>query len=621
MRRALAVTFACLLLITGIVAAQPVDEADYPTLTALRETEIPFRDRYDLARRLLGITDFATPEPQPSPQLGDRDTFITTNLQTEALVTVEAELQMIGDHIYLWVEVGQPFDEARLKALAQRFDDYVYDETRALWGSEASPGIDGDPRIHGLFARAVAGVTAYFQSDQTYPQVIAPVSNQREMFFFSLDALNSTADTDLLASVVAHEFHHMIRYNQNPHGELWLNEGLSEITQSLLFGDENFAAQIYLNQPDTQLNTWYEEVAMRTFNYGAALAFMLYIYEQHGTDALIEIAAEDSQRGLDAIESVLSRRGEPDIETFFADFVLANALMDTSVEGGRYYYALTEPPITAFVDSVIVDYPATITGTVSQFGADYVVARRLPGRNLRITLDVPSVVPLIAPRDGGDTQFWYSNRLDLSATRLTRTFDLTGVTAANLTYDLWHDLESGWDYGYLAASTDDGATWSLLRAPGMTDADPHGVAYGVGYTGRSSGWITETIALDAYAGQRVMLRFEVVTDDGVNRPGMALDNLRVDAVGFADDVESGAGDWQAEGWLITDNRLPQRGWLQAVVGTASGSEIVRWRFPDDGSAWELPLPPDTIDVLFALSGLAPVTTELMPYTLTIDVSS
>jgi hypothetical protein len=615
-RRALALLFLCLLL-PAAGRAQPVDEAEFPTLAALREAEIPFRDRYDLARRYLGVIDAPTPAPAPPRQIGDRETFIATNILTEELVRVDAELQMIGDHIYLWVEAGQPFDEARLKALAQQFDSYVYEETRALWGSEALPGIDGDPRIHGLFASAVAGVTAYFQSDQSYPRAIAPISNEREMFFFSLSGLNSTASIDSLASIIAHEFQHMIRYHQNPHGEVWLNEGLSEFTQSLLFGDASLAAQIFLNQPDTQLNNWSDDIALRTFDYGASLAFMLYIHERYGLETVIDIARYDTPRALDAIDSVLRARGEAGADEFFADFALANALMDAGLEDGRYAYAITEPPITAFVEAVVADYPASITGTVAQYGADYVAARSLPSARLNIALDVPAVAPLITPRPDGDSQFWYSNRLDLSATRLTGAFDLTGVSSAALSYDIWHDFEAGWDYGYLSVSADGGASWSLLQAPGMTDSNPHGVAYGTGYTGQSGGWVTETVSLDAYAGRSILLRFEAITDDGVNRPGMAVDNLRIDAIGFVDDVEAGAGDWQAEGWLITDNRLPQIGWLQAVITSPAGREIHRWRFPDDGARWTLDLPPNTQEVLFALSGTAPVTTARMPYTLTI----
>ena len=232
----------------------------------------------------------------------------------------------------------------------------------------------------------------------------------------------------------------------------------------------------------------------------------------------------------------------------------------------------------------------------------------------------PPVVELV-PVGDHDGRFWYSNRADQSDLKLTRAFDLTRVDSAELSFDLWYWLEEAWDYSYVMVSSDDGATWDILPTAHTTTYNPHDNAYGPGYNGQSGGWGGQTGFRDDYGGRQNLVRVVVVTDDGDKLPGRAVDNVRVDAVGYASDFEADDGGWQAEGWVWTDNRLPQRAWLQ-VAERAQNGEILRtgrWHYaPDLGetqSSWTLTFAPDARTVLLALSPYAPVTTTAMPYAL------
>ena len=53
--------------------------------------------------------------------------------------------------------------------------------------------------------------------------------------------------------------------------------------------------------------------------------------------------------------------------------------------------------------------------------------------------------------------------------------------------------------------------------------------------------------LSAYAGKEILLRFEMVTDDAVNKPGLLIDNLRIPEINWQDDVETGEQDWTSRG--------------------------------------------------------------------------
>src|SRR5690606_24132535 len=420
----------------------------------------------------------------------------------------------------------------------------------------------------------------------------------------------------------SHQFQHMIRENLNPNLELWLNEGFSEFTQVYLYEQLDLTVIGFLNNPDTQLNTWAENQSLRGFHYGASLLFLLYLYDQHGIEAINDLSADQSQRGLQAVDNVLRARGEPGVDEFFADWVMANALHNPSAAEGQYGYRILSP-IFPVEEATIRAYPSELVGSVHQYATDYFILDNLDGVGaLEIRLDAPAEVGLISasPEDGG--RFWYSNRSDVSDTTLTRAFDLSNVTRATLNYRLWYHNERDWDYGYVMVSEDDGATWEILETEHTPSHNPHGTAYGAGYSGMSEGgsspvWIDESVSLDSYTGQPILVRFEMITDDGVNLPGMAIDDVAIPEINYFSDFETDDGGWEAAGWLLTDNRLPHELWLQIGYEIDGDLEVTRWR-SQGGGTWRLELTEGTQQAVLALSAFAPVTTIPMPYTLKID---
>ena len=156
----------------------------------------------------------------------------------------------------------------------------------------------------------------------------------------------------------------------------------------------------------------------------------------------------------------------------------------------------------------------------------------------------------------GDYAFW-SNKGDESNMRLTREFDFTNITGPiTFTYWTWYDLEDDYDYLYLDASTD-GETWQIIPTPSCTAEDPSGNSYGCGYNGSTNGWRKEEVNLSNFAGQKVWLRFDYVTDAAVNGEGLLLDDMSIPAIGYSTDFEGDDGGWLAEGFVRIQNQLPQ----------------------------------------------------------------
>jgi hypothetical protein len=200
---------------------------------------------------------------------------------------------------------------------------------------------------------------------------------------------------------------------------------------------------------------------------------------------------------------------------------------------------------------------------------------------------------------------------------MTHAFDLTGLTSATLKYQAWWELEKDYDFTYLEVSTDGGTAWSMLKTPSGTDTNPTGNNFGWGYTGNSGGgdqgkWIKESVDLSAYAGKKIMLRFEYITDAAVNLPGFMVDDINVPELKYSTDFEKDSGGWTGEGFVRMDNLLPQKFVVQVIT---QGAETTVQRIAiDDHNQGSLSVNLGPSDkAVLVVSGVTPFTTELASY--------
>jgi len=607
--------FIGLLTWVSLLSAQP---DPYPTLTALHEADIQPRDRIVLAQALSGVTTIAPPPSQPVEyQVGARQTFMVSNSTARENTQVEAQLAAAGQHILIWVDLRADYDPADIIALADSFDTFIYPKVRALWGSEAIPGIDGDSRVFALFAYGLGdGVGAYFSSDHIYPSEVVSTSNEHEMFIYNLDAYENDLASPEVQSTTAHEFQHMIRENINRNPDTWVNEGLSVFTEIYMgYPDSALITSVYLSMPFTQLNTWADE-GPRAPHYGGSGLFFTYLYERFGSAALQAVSASEAS-GLVAVNDALITLGHEGVEDFFADFAVANIAASPLADDGQWGYRMIEPG-RAF-HYTVSRYPYTHTDEINPYSVDYFAVGQLKTDTLRLSLTLPATLRAVPIDAASGQKMWYSHRGDNSITTLTREFDLTGLKSAELRYKTWYWYEEEWDYGYLMVSTDGAQTWDILPTPYTSTENPQNTSYGAGYTGQSGGWLEESVSLDAYAGQKIHIRFASITDDAVTQPGMTLDDIRLDALGYASDFESDDGGWQASGWVWIDNILPQKTYVQIIqMLPDDGIKITRQVLDDDSGTWDFALDPKRERTFVAISPVAPVTTESMTYTLTLE---
>ena len=315
-----------------------------------------------------------------------------------------------------------------------------------------------------------------------------------------------------------------------------------------------WAAQIryMLRTLDLQLNSWADNSSPDfSAHYGQSFLYLAYFLDRFGEEAT-KALTNNPENDLISVDDTLAQLNITDPQTgqpitaddVFMDWAVTMHLMDGSVGDGRYQYKNYPSAPLATTSKSISSCPQSTGGSVNQYGIDYYTINCAGDYTLHFT---GSTIIGLLPVDAhsGNYSFW-SNRGDESDMTLTREFDFTNVSGPiNMSFAMWYDLETDYDYVFLETSTD-GETWQILTTPSGTDKDPSGNSYGWGYNGQTNDWKTEEIDLSQFAGQKVQVRFEYVTDAALNGEGFLLDDVQVDAINYKSDFEADNGGREAQ---------------------------------------------------------------------------
>lgn len=542
-------------------------------LRLLDDTEVPQRDLYSIAARLKLKSTTPIPHTTGNPagnyQSGHSDTFYISNIKEHTYYTITATIQMVTDHVYWYAQDGKRVDMTALQEAARTFDDEIYPNNQSLFGSEWLPGVDNDPHLTVIFAD-IPNVGGYYSSADEYTRAINPFSNEREIIY-----INTGRSWAGIESTLAHEYQHMIHWNEHSNHDIWLNEGMS-VLSSALNGYENVGVDYdFMTDPDVQLNAWAASPNEAVSHYGAAFLFLDFIRSHHGGKDVLRDIVSAPRSGTGAIDDALAKLGKKErFNDVFEQWAVANLVdgREAAAKAGLDYPD-REVDISPHVKTD--RYPRQYTGSVSQYGADYVELAGTGALNVHFTGQAETGA--IGTKAHSGTSLWWSNRGDVSNMNMTRAFDLRTLQSATLSFFTWYDIENTFDFAYVEVSTDGGATWDSLKGKYTTTDNPNGTNQGNGYTGESKslseadkdGWVKESLDLSPYAGKEVLVRFEYITDDGYNAQGFAVDDIAIPELGFSDAAESDNG-WQSAGFVRIHHTLPQHYYLAAVKLKADG---------------------------------------------------
>lgn len=152
--------------------------------------------------------------------------------------------------------------------------------------------------------------------------------------------------------------------------------------------------------------------------------------------------------------------------------------------------------------------------------------------------------------------FYYSGSGNDLDNFMVREFDLPA--GASLSAMANFQIEQDWDYAYVVASGDGGATWDMVETNLSTDDDPNAQNQGNGITGSTGGaWVELTADLSAYSGP-TLVGFRYWTDVAAAEPGFSVDEIAITG-SPVDGAESDAG------WTFD----PADGGFRVTSGTES----------------------------------------------------
>ncbi|WP_443728873.1 immune inhibitor A domain-containing protein [Streptomyces buecherae] len=169
---------------------------------------------------------------------------------------------------------------------------------------------------------------------------------------------------------------------------------------------------------------------------------------------------------------------------------------------------------------------------------------------LLVELPAKSSTTKIVKPAAGTKQWWSGMGNDLKNT-LARPVDLTGKAKASLDLQGWWDIEENYDYLYAEVSTDGGANWTPVDGTADGKQIPRDGGNKPALHGISGAYKKLSYPLDAYAGQKIDVRFRYQTDGGAAQNGFAADEISVTADGkplFQDGAEGDDNGWTSKGF-------------------------------------------------------------------------
>ena len=541
----------------------------------------------------------------PPLQAGHRKTFKLVDLESKYLYESEFELRLVTPHAYWFIEDGLEVSQHKIAHSAEEFESHIYPSVTAAFGQEWTPGIDGDRHLYIINAN-LRGVGGYYSAADEYPRQIRPVSNEIEAIYTNSRYL--PIGSEIFSQVLAHELQHAIHWNHDLSEETWVNEGLSELAISIA-GYPEMSVQAFRRAGPASLTIWPADDVGGAENYGAASLFMHYLTAHYGGRAdLRPLLAEqaDGILGINAyLEAGAHRARFIDV---FRDWAVANLLDE---DAGPYGYPGMDIEFPVY-GNLKDDHHLSLT--TPQYANEYIRVEQL-SVPATLSFEGNSTVPLLPVEVGEGC--WWSNKGDVIDSTLTAAIDLGNAQSPSLEYQVWFSIEENWDFAYLEISVDSGKTWTILETPLASSDDPLEVSFGPGYTGTTDGWQHESVSLDQWAGQEILVRYQYITDAAIHDHGLCLRDIRISVQGEGEQLTA---EWTPNGFVWTNNLVRQDFMVQMVYEAKSGSNnrVIQFHLDEaNQGAITLEPDPDAKRIVAIVQPVAPSTRIPAGYTLSL----
>ena len=277
-----------------------------------------------------------------------------------AWIQVTATLRSIGNYCYIWV-VNANYDNtstllndnkvttAQITALKDKFDgtagnsynDGIFKNVTTIFGYEYGGGTGGTGGqdtdqhisilvydIDGDYVSAqTGGVLGFFWGKDFYTQAAigaTPKTNYCEMFY--IDSHFTDQYPGLITSTLAHEYQHMIQFNQKSvsnslNSAAWFNEMCSMVAEDLVLanigldpvidGAQNRLPDFSYHYAESGVSDWLDNPNVLK-SYASAFAFGAYLARNYGGATFFKNLLSNTQVNETAITAALATGGYTD---------------------------------------------------------------------------------------------------------------------------------------------------------------------------------------------------------------------------------------------------------------------------------------------------------------------
>ncbi|MFX1359159.1 MAG: hypothetical protein ACFE8T_02320 [Promethearchaeota archaeon] len=505
------------------------------------------------------------------------------------LITKDAYDSYDGTYYYYanpygtWDHYWDNITLAQLQFLLDEFDNTIYPTVTDTFGESLPRGDEGQKVWALIFNIRSASYYDDSATSYTVGYFSAAVSTEFNKNIMHIDTYDwenrlGPGTNHLMEGVFAHEFQHLVSFDQDPDEPSWVDEGQSDLAMYLCgYGSSMSSHLMYYMAFHwlTALTFWGGGLQ----DYGASYLFLLYLYEQFGVDFVKDMVQEQAN-GIEGIQKTLYKRGHLiHFDTIFDRWTIANYLDDPSQGNGWYGYNTLDIPSDA-TRGWSIEFALSAYWGEPIFEADFALGSwwwtdpqpytaqyfRFTNRLATIYFDASDFSGTLPASPSYE---WYSGANAWAWRSFHQTFDIP-AGGATLEFMTFYEIEENWDYGYVEVYDYDTDEYTTLEAPGITvDTDPYGqdnpnvpdgreprdyLAAGKwhAFTGASGGWIPVSMDLSPFAGHQIELHFRLWQDGAFTLQNMYVDDISIPEIGFFDDVESGEGDWETDGWYITN---------------------------------------------------------------------
>ncbi|MDM5329807.1 Ig-like domain-containing protein [Neobacillus sp. CF12] len=255
--------------------------------------------------------------------VGDSNSFWVMDLRTNQPYQITARLAYSGTKANIWVHNNQITD-ADAARLAAEFDNRIHASVSTNFGNESDVDVDGKINILNFdiqdgFTGSGGYTAGYFYALDLFDE---PNSNKSEIFYidtYPTMGLGATKDVTAAYETIAHEFQHMVNFNQNIFVEntvevmpSWLNEALSMAAEQIYTGQGLSSRIDYYNASESISNghslLYWDNEGDTLSNYSLSYLFGQYIKKQANQgDSIFKEIINDVNNDYRAVENAAKK--------------------------------------------------------------------------------------------------------------------------------------------------------------------------------------------------------------------------------------------------------------------------------------------------------------------------